>query len=323
MNYRLRDTTYIFTVTKGQLGEDFFKKLRKYRPAGVQLYRMGRNRNRKQLTRCRHQGRLPLELSDRWDLYVRVPYLNDWKTYQSDKAIKSQAFITMAASVIKTYQSVIQYANGTHKPILDHLFNSVGSIPSRLPDGKYNPDYVPTTQTKTVKEGMEWSTKHNKWEPVYTKVPVTGVSLQPTTPTTPVPMVVSEQNLKTLGEMAGRLMKENQMNTKTSIWKVTLKSEISVQGDTHADLLKTLKSMGFLEQDLVSYEKVDLHLDLPLISFYYPEHGNTSNRSTPRRIRVTKMDANMIEGFEGDVWKKFLRSKTDGPVYIVEIPQKA
>lgn len=313
MNYRHRDTTYIFTVTKGQLGEDFFKKLRKYRPAGVQLYRMGRNRNRKQLTRCRHQGRLPLELSDRWDLYVRVPYSGQLNTWANHKAVKSQEFIIKAISVISEYKNTIEYANAAHKPVFDTVFNVLTQTP---------------VETKTVKMGMEWSTKHNKWEQVYTKVPVLTAA--------GVPPKCSPSNDDWKNEMTAAINENNQkvaaavptvsnkvMNTKTSTWKITLRSEIAVQGDTHSDLIRTLESMGFPGKDLVSYEKVDLHLDLPLIQFSYPQHGDFSNKSVLRKVRVTKMDDKMIEGFEGSVWKKFFRSKIGAPIHIVEIPQKA
>jgi hypothetical protein len=115
-------------------------------------------------------------------------------------------------------------------------------------------------------------------------------------------------------EMAQSLL--NKVMNTTSTWRVTLKSDISVHGENHADLIRTLKNMGFLEQDLVSYEKLDTHQDLPLVQFW------TYGPSQFHMVRVTKMDSTVVEGFEGYTWKKFLRSQITGRIEVVEIPAK-
>jgi hypothetical protein len=108
----------------------------------------------------------------------------------------------------------------------------------------------------------------------------------------------------------------------TTKWKVNLRTEIISDGDTLDDLRKTIEKLGFDQSDLISYEKLDTHRDLPLVSFGYPEHGNEMSDTKLRRIRVTKMDTEVVEGWENETWKKFLRSKIVGNVVVSEIPAK-
>jgi hypothetical protein len=111
------------------------------------------------------------------------------------------------------------------------------------------------------------------------------------------------------------------MKTHTK-WKVNLRTEITSIGDTLDDLRKTIEKLGFDQSDLMSYEKLDTHRDLPLVSFGYPEGGVITNESKLRRIRVTKMDEDVVEGWENETWKKFLRTKIIGNIVLSEIPAK-
>lgn len=78
---------------------------------------------------------------------------------------------------------------------------------------------------------------------------------------------------------------------------------------------------------LTKWEQVNEHLDLPLVAFSYPTAaGQWTHRATEdkvREVRVTKMDDNYIEGFEGNQFKKFLRSKVSSEILFVQfIPKK-
>ena len=263
MEYRNRDAAYIFTVTNGPTSELFFKQLRKLRPDGVRLFRMGRNRNRQDCGRQRHQGRVPINLSDRWDLYINVDHLlvsRGFSSYPQFRLEKAMEFIRGARHIIQANEWRIRYANKTHKNVFDKIFNQKTADLSKV---QISTEAVQMTQS------------------VLNKV----------------------------------------MNT-TSTWNVALKAEIEVHGETRPDLVRTLKSMGFEEKDIVSAVMVEQHRDLPLIQFSYPKHGDPYNESELRKVRVTKMDAAAIEGFEGNTWKKFLRCKIVGRVDVVEIPSK-
>jgi hypothetical protein len=175
---------------------------------------------------------------------------------------------------------------------------------------------------KTVKQGMDWSTKFNKWVPVYVNTPVSSGPIPLYNSDGTQSFKVTDESISVATQMAGRLMRENNMTNIQSKWKCTIVvDEITVPGNTKQDLEKFVK--GILPKaNVLSCEQIDEHKDLPLVQFGYPEHGNTYNESKLRKVRVTKMDIESIEGFEGTTWKKFLRNKVIGRVEVVEIPAK-
>ena len=72
---------------------------------------------------------------------------------------------------------------------------------------------------------------------------------------------------------------------------------------------------------LVKWEEIDEHLDLPLVAFTYPP-AHLATEDKVREVRVTKMDDKYIEGFEGNQFKRFLRSKISSEIVLIGTPKK-
>jgi hypothetical protein len=113
---------------------------------------------------------------------------------------------------------------------------------------------------------------------------------------------------------------------KTSSWKCTVNFDrVTITGDGATNLQSHFNTL-FPDSDahVVKYEKLDEHQDLPLVQFVYEKESRMtygSHRLSTRRVRVTKMDGDYIEGFEGNQFKKFIRGQAS-ELEIIEIPAK-
>lgn len=105
----------------------------------------------------------------------------------------------------------------------------------------------------------------------------------------------------------------------TSLWDIKLKCRLTVNGSTADDLGRELTKLGFHpKEDLLSFEKVEEHLDLPLVSFEYHD-------GTDRLVRVVTMNDQHLCGYDeddGSQYKTFLISRiSNGPI-LEELPKQ-
>lgn len=103
-------------------------------------------------------------------------------------------------------------------------------------------------------------------------------------------------------------------------WNVTLRTTVEVGGSTLCDLQKHVRDLGFTADEIMSYELVDSHLDLPLVIFDYPKSdGGTPH---PRRVRIAHMYDDCVEGYEGNQYKQFTKKWITSDIVLLELPKK-
>ena len=147
MNYRSRSNHYVFTVTNIPEAEQFFKELcRANQQVGPgHLFRMGRNRNRVGIEKhIRKQGRLPLDLSDRWDVYCKI---QPGSVYRD----RVDLFIREANPIIRKYRHLIEYANRSHILLFENIFNTPDKTIEHKVTEIMKPIYNPNYTTWNVK----------------------------------------------------------------------------------------------------------------------------------------------------------------------------
>ncbi len=122
---------------------------------------------------------------------------------------------------------------------------------------------------------------------------------------------LSEQTPKQTITKPENLIEVPKPMNKTTTWDVTLECRIKVPGDSVSALEKHLESLGFDEHNLVKYEQVDQHPDLPLVRFTYfkPDFVGAPTNHSICRIRLTKVTDEYVEGFENGQFKKFRQDR--------------
>jgi len=120
-----RDPTYLFTVEKGPITEDFFKSICKIarETFGISLIRWGRCRDRKSKGIDRKYGHVKLADADRWDLYIKLPFedrLDDSYWPQ----LKVRALLHALGKEIIANNWYIEYANPLYTKTFDNIFNT-------------------------------------------------------------------------------------------------------------------------------------------------------------------------------------------------------
>jgi len=114
---RNRRQNYIFTVTNSWFsnGENLFNQLKSINRSlkgGFTLQRYGRLRDRKSCGVSRERGHVTLDKADRWDLYLRGPWMNDLDHHYT---VHTKNLLRAAASKIRTFISSIEYVNVHYK----------------------------------------------------------------------------------------------------------------------------------------------------------------------------------------------------------------
>jgi len=107
-------------------------------------------------------------------------------------------------------------------------------------------------------------------------------------------------------------------------WKVTLTAKVRCVGKgVVADVDRFFENVpGLSDAVLTDANPIDEHKDLPLVTFKYPSK-EYAYLSEVRSIRVTALNDTYLEGFDGQQFKKFLKSKIIGDqVSLVELAGK-
>jgi len=118
-----RDPTYLFTVEKGPITEDFFKSICKIarESFGISLIRWGRCRDRKSKGIDRKYGHVKLADADRWDLY----FLGEDKiTVSAPPNVWGRNLLHALGKEIIANNWYIEYANPLYTETFNQIFNT-------------------------------------------------------------------------------------------------------------------------------------------------------------------------------------------------------
>lgn len=115
-------------------------------------------------------------------------------------------------------------------------------------------------------------------------------------------------------------------------YKATLEAEFEVEeifsatGDVELAINKQLReSNQILNPKLISVDvRMDMHTDLPLVSFEYPTGPRPFGDYSMREIRMIKMDSAYVDGYEAGTgkFKRFLKHRIRGGIRIISWSQR-